>query len=120
MPSEPTPSQRSDSRRRLRWPRASALVLVLCAASLAAVSAAGVAMALLLVKGDARKPQRPSPSPHTLYLAPSGSDAGTCAGAQAPCASFDRAYRVARPGDVVVLAGGSYPGQTIEGDGSKA
>jgi hypothetical protein len=96
------------------------LLLVFCAASLAAVSVAGVAVALLLVKGDARKPQRPSASPRTLYLAPSGSDAGRCAGPGTPCASFEKAYRLARPGDVVELAGGSYPGQTIEGDAAKA
>jgi hypothetical protein len=95
------------------------LVLLTCAASLIAVSAAGVAVALLLVKGGARKPQRPPASPRTLYLAPSGSDAGVCASAQAPCASFNRAYRVARPGDTVMLAGGDYPEQAIEGDGAK-
>jgi hypothetical protein len=95
------------------------LVLVLCAASLAMVGAAGVAVALLLVKTD-RKPERPSATAHILYLAPSGSDAARCTSAQAPCASFNRAYRMARPGDIVTLAGGSYPGQTIDGDSAKA
>ena len=96
------------------------LALALCAVTLAAVSVAGVAVALLLAKGHARKPRRPSVSSHTLYLAPSGSDTGRCASAGAPCASFNRAYRVAHPGDVVELAGGSYPGQTIEGEEAKA
>lgn len=94
-------------------------MLVLCAASLLTVGAAGVAMALLLAKAD-RKSQRPTASPHTLYVAPSGSDAARCAGPGAPCASLNRAYHVARPGDVVLLAGGSYPGQSIEGDAAKA
>jgi hypothetical protein len=96
------------------------LVLILCAAGLIAMSVAGVAVALLLTKGGARRSRRPSASVHTLYLAPSGSDAGGCAGPQAPCASFNRAYHLAHPGDVVELAGGSYPGQTIEGDPAKA
>ncbi len=96
------------------------LVLVLCVASLAAVSAAGVAVALLLVKGDARKPRGPSAPSHILYVSPAGRDGGRCSDAQAPCASFNAAYRAARPGDVVMLAGGDYPEQTIDGDGAKS
>lgn len=52
------------------------------------------------------------PTGGTLYVAPGGSDAGTCASA-APCASFDRAYQVAKPGQVVEVAGGSYGSQVI-------
>jgi hypothetical protein len=36
-----------------------------------------------------------------------------------PCASFDRAYRVAKPGDVVEVAAGTYPDQSIMFDPSK-
>src|SRR5258708_20967702 len=118
MPFNPPPSQGPALGRAPRRLRPGVAVFVLAAASLVAVSAAGVAVALL-VKTDAPKPRRPSASPHIYYLAPSGSDAGQCASAQAPCASFNRAYRVAWPGDTVVLAGGDYPGQTIEGDGAK-
>jgi hypothetical protein len=46
----------------------------------------------------------------------SGSDAGRCTQA-APCASFDRAFRAARPGEVVEVAGGSYPPQVLTADG---
>jgi hypothetical protein len=53
-----------------------------------------------------------------LYVNPAGADGGRCARAQ-PCRSFDRAYRVARPGQVVFVAGGTYPDQTIERDASK-
>jgi hypothetical protein len=53
-----------------------------------------------------------------LYVAPQGSDSGTCA-QQSPCASFDRAYQVARPGDVVEVAGGTYPDQRLSYDPSK-
>jgi hypothetical protein len=42
----------------------------------------------------------------------SGSDANPCTSA-APCASFNRAYRVAVPGQVVEVAGGTYPSQEI-------
>jgi hypothetical protein len=105
-----TPSGSPHPPRRLR-----ALALALGAACLVGVCAAGVAVALLLSKGDARKPQTRSVSPRTLYLAPTGVDAGGCASPTAPCSTFERAYRLARPGDVVQLAGGSYPGQTIQG-----
>jgi hypothetical protein len=56
--------------------------------------------------------------PATLFVSPSGSDAGSCTKA-APCASFDRAYRTAKPGEVVELAGGTYPPQTVAVDPSK-
>jgi hypothetical protein len=36
-----------------------------------------------------------------------------------PCASFDRAYHAAKPGDVVELAAGTYGGQTLLFDASK-
>jgi hypothetical protein len=48
-----------------------------------------------------------------VFVSPSGSDARSCKSPRTACASFDRAYRVARPGQVVRVAGGSYPGQTI-------
>lgn len=48
----------------------------------------------------------------TLFVAPSGSDGGLCTRV-APCASWDRAYGLARPGSVVELAGGRYPGQLL-------
>src|SRR5919109_4094429 len=53
-----------------------------------------------------------------LFVAPSGSDAGSCT-ASAPCRSFDRAYRVAAPGQTVEVAGGSYGGQSLGADASK-
>ena len=58
----------------------------------------------------------PAPPPSTgtasVFVATSGSDANACT-APAPCASFERAYTVARPGDVVQVADGSYGHQTI-------
>jgi hypothetical protein len=53
-----------------------------------------------------------------LHVSPSGSDEGRCT-QSAPCASFDRAYRVAKPGQVVVVASGKYPSQTILPDDTK-
>jgi chitodextrinase len=49
-----------------------------------------------------------------VYVAPNGSDA-TCVRGDAtkPCATFDRAYGVAQLGDVVEVAGGTYPFQVI-------
>lgn len=46
------------------------------------------------------------------FVSPRGSDSGPCT-RSAPCGSFDRALRAARPGDVVEAAAGSYAGQQI-------
>ena len=48
----------------------------------------------------------------TLHVSHSGSDASACS-AVAPCDSFERAYEVARPGDVVRVAGGTYDGLSL-------
>jgi chitodextrinase len=52
------------------------------------------------------------PSTGALFVSPSGSDSGSCT-TTAPCSSFDKAYRTAQPGQVVSVAAGSYPAQTI-------
>ena len=51
----------------------------------------------------------------TFYVAPGGSDEFDCIRASAPCASLGGAYRKAAPGDVVLIAAGEYPAQTIGG-----
>jgi hypothetical protein len=53
-----------------------------------------------------------------LYVAPNGADASPCTRA-APCASLDRAYHAARPGQTVLMAAGTYPRQDIGADASK-
>jgi hypothetical protein len=45
-----------------------------------------------------------------LFVAPGGSNSSPCTQA-APCRSFDRAYQLAAPGDVVEVAGGRYRSQ---------
>jgi chitodextrinase len=49
-----------------------------------------------------------------VYVATNGNDS-TCARLDStrPCASFDRAYSIASLGDVVQVANGTYPAQTI-------
>jgi hypothetical protein len=54
----------------------------------------------------------------TQYVTPSGSDTAACT-SSAPCKSLARAYAVAVSGDVVSVAAGTYPAQTVPG-GSKA
>jgi hypothetical protein len=49
-------------------------------------------------------------APGSLFISPSGDDDNRCTRA-APCQSFDRAYRVAKPGQVVLVAAGRYGGQ---------
>jgi hypothetical protein len=53
-----------------------------------------------------------------VYVSPRGSDAHRCTRAS-PCKSFDRAYRVATPGQTIELAGGTYPPQLIKVDPTK-
>ena len=59
-----------------------------------------------------------SASSANLYLSPSGSDSSPCS-RTAPCLSLNRAYRVAKPGDVVEVADGTYGNQTINFDSTK-
>jgi hypothetical protein len=61
----------------------------------------------------------PSPAGPNLVVAIGGSDSNPCS-ALAPCASFDRAYHVAKPGDTVRVSAGSYPLQTLTYDATKA
>ena len=61
----------------------------------------------LLVSGSAHGYTIPP-----LHLAVNGNDAALCTSA-APCSSFDRVLRIARPGQVVLIGPGSYPAQTI-------
>jgi hypothetical protein len=56
----------------------------------------------------------PEPVP-TVFLATGGDDAAACT-REAPCATFDRAYRTAEPGDVVEVAEGRYPEQVLTRD----
>ena len=56
--------------------------------------------------------------PATRFVATDGSDSGSCQ-AQSPCQTFNRAYEVASPGEVVDVRGGTYPTQRIENDSGK-
>jgi chitodextrinase len=54
----------------------------------------------------------------SAFVATGGSDSGSCT-QSAPCKTFGRAYKVAQPGQVVEVAGGTYPQQTIAADTTK-
>ena len=77
----------------------------------------GSLAALAALAGGAASTAR-SAAPANVYVAATGSDSNPCTQA-APCQSFDRAYRVATAGQVVQVAAGSYPAQTIGVDTSK-
>jgi hypothetical protein len=65
-------------------------------------------------------PAGPPPPPgSSLLVATNGSDKNSCA-ATSPCATFNRAYHVAAPGQAVYVGSGSYPNQTIAVDKTKA
>ena len=58
-------------------------------------------------------------SARVLHIGPLGIDTGNlCLSAALPCDSFDAAYEAAQPGDVVELAPGIYPSQTISQQGT--
>jgi hypothetical protein len=80
-------------------------LLFFSCAALTLTVAAGLASA----QGNAK--------PRTLFVSPHGS--GSSCTRAAPCGSFARAYRTARPGDLVLVAGGSYGPQQIPPDSSK-
>jgi hypothetical protein len=53
------------------------------------------------------------------FLAPNGSDSGSCSRSR-PCRSLGRAYSIARPGQIVQVAGGTYEeGQRIRYSSAK-
>jgi len=79
-------------------------LLFICAALLAAILATALASA-----GTAS-----SKAGRMLYVSPKGS--GSSCTKKAPCGSFDRAYRTARPGETVVVAGvGGIGANAIQG-----
>jgi hypothetical protein len=80
-----------------------------------------IASALALVAVTAAIPAASglgAPAHGTLYVSPHGADWHGCT-RQAPCKSFDRAYRLATPGAVVSVAAGRYPPQQLRADGHK-
>jgi hypothetical protein len=85
-----------------------------------ALRAFGAASALicLCVLPAGGRTQAASVHAPILFVSANGSDAGACAHAH-PCNSFDRAYHVAKPGDLVQVAPGSYGAQTLSTDASK-
>jgi hypothetical protein len=76
-----------------------------------------VALALLLAGSVSAGPN--AATKQALLISPSGSDSSRCT-RSAPCQSFARAYRVAKPGQIVLVAAGRYDGQQeVEQDSSK-
>jgi hypothetical protein len=63
-----------------------------------------VTAALTLLHGGAQS--------DVLHVSPTGSDRAACT-STSPCASFNRAYQLAKPGQTVEVAAGSYSAQTI-------
>jgi hypothetical protein len=81
-------------------------------AVVALVSAAPVLAGSATIDGAARGA---ATAPGPLAVSPTGADNRPCT-ATAPCASLQRAFDVAKPGQHVVVLPGSYPGQTLSGD----
>jgi hypothetical protein len=86
-------------------------------ASLLPAALASGLLVLLVPASSAQAPSAQPPRPD-FYVSAAGSDAGRCS-QSAPCATFNRAYRVAGAGDVVEVAAGTYPPQQIDHDPAK-
>jgi hypothetical protein len=56
--------------------------------------------------------------PSSLYVAVTGSDSAPCTRAS-PCASFDRAWHAAKPGQTILVAPGRYGEQDLSADPTK-
>jgi hypothetical protein len=50
----------------------------------------------------------------TWYVATNGSDSNTCTSTSSPCASINGAYQKASGGDIIQMAAGTYPDQTLQ------
>jgi hypothetical protein len=73
-------------------------------------------------KPAATSPQpapQPRPSDASVFVAEDGSDKRSCRSPQRACASFQRAYRAARAGEVVEVAAGIYAEQQVRVDRRK-
>lgn len=79
-----------------------------------------IALFALVLLGCASTPSSAAAAAaaRTLFVAVEGGQRASCTRV-APCGSFDRAYRLARPGDRVVIAGGTYPPQLVGVDARK-
>lgn len=84
-----------------------------------ALLAAAALLAGLAVSVGASSAKRPSKPAARYFLAPNGSDSGSCTRAR-PCRSLSRAYGLAKPGQIVQLATGTYPaGQSLRYSSAK-
>ncbi len=65
-----------------------------------------------------RPEPEPEPVANALHLSPSGSDGNDCSAAK-PCKSLNRAYKLAKPGQIVEMASGAYGDTTLSLDSGK-
>jgi hypothetical protein len=94
--------------------RRSAVIVTFLALILTGSAAASREAATGVRAAEAQKPRA------SLFVAPTGADGRSCRSPQMACASFDRAYRVARPGEIVEVAGGRYESQSIRTAGTRS
>jgi hypothetical protein len=84
-----------------------------------ALLAAGIAAAVVVSRSSGLAPGSGCGAPGTsCHVSPEGSNGNPCT-ALKPCSSFDRAYRLARPGETVVVGDGGYGDQKISREKTK-
>jgi hypothetical protein len=81
--------------------------------------AVAVSFLLVFAGGVGARARAVAPPKANYFLSPAGADRNPCT-RQAPCLTLTRGYAVAKPGQVVELADGTYPVQTLRPDGSEA
>jgi hypothetical protein len=77
-----------------------------------------LAVLCVCIPGTAASAQATKVAGAILHVAISGSDGNPCT-ESAPCATINRAYQVASPGQAVWLDAGDYPAQLIKADSRK-
>jgi hypothetical protein len=76
------------------------------------------AFTISTLRSSGAAPRAGGPAP-SVFVALGGHDGGGCGGVRTPCATLGGAYRAAAPGTVVEIRSGTYPQQTIGGEGAK-
>ncbi len=95
-------------------------------ATVGVVTLAAIGISLAWGGGDAAEPaatqtvkaKAKTEKPASVFVAVDGSDDFGCT-KKRPCATFAAAYNTAKPGEIVEVAGGTYPGQLIQENLSK-
>ena len=99
----------------MRFPK---LLVIACAGLVLAGAATWIAVRTDDGHADPNRHPGPTAVRASVFVAPTGSDGSPCT-RRRPCASFERALRAARAGEVIEVAAGGYPSQELTSGGGR-